>query len=177
MNYVATVIGTLAAISFIWSYQQKRRSMIVLMGTIARILFVVQYFMLGAMAGAVMNIIGVIVAFLAQRKDHPILKKYLPFVIAAVHLSIIAVGIAFYQSPFDIFVLVGTTLQLGALWFSRERTIRAMSLAGAPCWLTYNIASRAYPCIVSDSFTICSLLIAMIRFDLKRKPKQQNPDQ
>ena len=172
MVYIANGIGVLAAVVYVLSYQQKTRRMIALMGAVARLLFVAQYLLLGAFAGAVLDILGAAAALLAQKKDHPALKKYLPLIIAAVHISLLVACLVFYKSPIDIFALLGTSLHVGALWFSRERTIRRVSLAGSPCWLVYNVASKAYPSAVSDCFTICSLLVAMIRFDFRKNGKQ-----
>jgi hypothetical protein len=171
--YVANAIGALAAVVFVLSYQMKARRWIVLLGAVARILFVVQYLLLGAYAGAVLDVLGIVAAFVAQRKDHPKLKQLLPLVIPMIHLALLGVCIAFYQNIFDVFALLGTSLHVGALWFTKEKHIRRVSLAGSPCWMVYNLTSKAYPSAVSDFFTICSLVIAIIRYDIlgvKRMP-------
>ena len=176
--YIANAVGVLAAVVFVLSYQQKTRKWIVLLGAISRVLFVVQYVMLGAFEGAVLDVLGAIAGVLAERKDTPLIKKYLPWIITLVHLSILGIGVWLYVDVFSIFVIAATTLHVAALWFSKEKYIRRLSLMGSPCWLVYNVASKAYPSAASDSFVIISILIAMFRYDFKKGKKEQkeNPD-
>lgn len=176
--YIANAVGAVAAVIFVLSYQQKTRKWIVLLGAISRILFVVQYVMLGAFEGAVLDVIGALAGVLAERKENRFIKKVLPFIIVAIHLTILGVGIWLYVDIFSIFVIAATSLHVAALWFSKEKTIRRLSLAGSPCWLVYNIASKAYPSAASDSFVIISIIVAMFRYDFKKGKKEQkeNPD-
>ena len=171
--YIANAVGVLAAVIYVLSYQQKRRKWIVLLGAISRMLFVAQYVLLGAYEGAVLDVIGALAGLLAGRKEAPFIKKNLPWIIATIHLAILGVGIWLYVDVFSIFVIAATTLHVGALWFSKEKTIRRLSLAGSPCWLVYNVASKAYPSAVSDSFTIVSIIVAMFRYDFHFKGKKQ----
>lgn len=169
LEILATAIGAIAAVIFVASYQCKNRQWILLLGAISRVLFIVQYILLGAFSGAVLDLIAIVAAFLAGRKNHPIIKKlFIPLVVLT-HLSILATSIWLYKSIFDIFVLLAATFCIAALWFSRERAIRLVSLCGSPCWLVYNIASMAYFSAVSDTFAILSLLIAIWRYDIRKK--------
>ena len=174
--YIANAVGVLAAVVFVLSYQQKTRKWIVLLGAISRILFVVQYVMLGAFEGAVLDVLGAVAGILAERKDTPVIKKKLPAIIAVTHLTILGVGIWLYADVFSIFVIAATTLHVAALWFSKEKIIRRFSLAGSPCWLVYNLASKAYPSAASDCFVIISIIIAMFRYDFHFKGKKQSTE-
>ncbi len=170
LEIIANIIGVLAAVVFVLSYQMKRRFWIVLLGAVAKSMFVAQYLLLGAFEGAVLDVIGALAAIVAQRKDARYVKKLLPALILLTHLSIIGVGILLYENIFSIFVIAATTFHTGALWFNKEKIIRRLSLVGSPCWLVYNVANKAYPSAVSDSFAIVSILIAMFRYDFRPKP-------
>ncbi len=97
------------------------------------------------------------------------LLEIIATIVGAFAAAILVASALLYQSRFDIFALLGTTLHVAALWFGKEKIIRRISLCGSPCWLVYNIASKAYFSAVSDSFAILSMLVAMLRYDLKRK--------
>lgn len=75
----------------------------------------------------------------------------------------------FYKNVFSLFPLVGVMLQTGAFWPDDEKSIRRMSLSGSPFWLTYNLINRAYGSVVGDVLCIVSLVVAMLRYDLRKK--------
>jgi len=52
----------------------------------------------------------------------------------------------------------------GAFWLKDEKKIRLLSLLGSPCWLVYNLYSRAYGSALGDGLTICSILVALFRY-------------
>ena len=173
LEIIAQVVGALAAITFISSFQLKRRAWILIFGGIARVLFTVQYILLGAYVGAALDVLGIFAVTIAGRKDHPTVKRLLFPLITLVHIAILVITVIFYQNWTDIFVLMGMTLHTAALWFSREKTIRALSLCGSPCWLTYNFFNKAYFPAVSDTFSGISILVAMCRYDFCKKKKEE----
>ena len=77
MKYAANAVGVLAVVIFVLSYQQKTRRGIVVCNVISRALYVLQYILLFAFEGAVLDIIGIIASVLAQNKDKPFIKKHL----------------------------------------------------------------------------------------------------
>ena len=172
LEIAATVIGAVAAVIFVASYQLKSRKWILFFGALARALFILQYVLLGAFSGAVLDLIAILAALLAGRKNHPLIKKLLLPIIVVIHSAILVASILLYQHWYDIFVLLAATFCVAALWFSRERLIRAVSLCGSPCWLVYNIASKAYFSAVSDTFAILSLLLAIWRYDIRKKERK-----
>lgn len=169
---IATVIGGIAAAVYIASYQMKRRKWILFFGALSRALFIAQYLLLGAFAGAVLDLIGILAAAIAGRKEHPTVKKWLIPIIALTHASILTLTLLLYQGWTDLFALLAISFAVGALWFSRERLIRAVALGSCPCWLVYNIVSKAYFSAFSDVFAAISLLVAIWRYDVRKKGKE-----
>ncbi len=170
---IANVIGVLAVALFVLSYQQKTRKGIILCNILSRGLYVVQYLLLGAFEGAVLDILGMGVSLLAQKKDAPAIKKYLSAVIISTDLMVVAVGLLLYENVFSLLPICGVLLHTGAFWMMRERRIRAVSFLGSPFWFVYNLVSRAYGSAIGDAMTMFSIAIAIIRYDvLKREQKQ-----
>ncbi len=60
MNIPANIIGALAVASFVLSYQIKNRKGIVAVNTVSRALYVLQYVILGAYEGAVLDVVGIL---------------------------------------------------------------------------------------------------------------------
>ena len=66
MEIIANIIGIFAVVTFVLSYQMKTRKGIVLCNSVSRVLYVVQYLLLFAFEGAVLDIVGIAAAVLAQ---------------------------------------------------------------------------------------------------------------
>lgn len=173
LPYIANAVGVLAVAIFVLSYQQKTRRGIVLCNTISRALYVVQYLLLGAFEGAVLDVIGILASVLAQRKDTPFIKRYLKAVIIGVNLLIVVAGLALYKNVFSLLPMMGVLLHTGAFWLSDERRIRLVSFLGSPFWLVYNLVTHAYGSAVGDLLTMASIGLAIYRYDIRKQTKEE----
>ena len=70
MKLAANIIGITAGAMFVFSYQCKTRRGILLLNAGSRVFYVLQYLLLGAFSGAVLDITALAVSLLAQRKDN-----------------------------------------------------------------------------------------------------------
>ena len=165
---VPQIVGILAVATFLFSYQQKNRRAIIILNTVSRVLYIVQYILLGAFSGMALDVVGAVASVIAARRDTPFVRKHLRAVIISVDAVIVIVGILLYRTPLDLLPLFGVLLHTGAFWLTDERWIRRVSLAGSPFWFGYNFASRAYGSAVGDLLTMVSIVIAMIRYRKKR---------
>ena len=177
IEIISFFIGISAVVMFLLSYQQKTRKRIILFNATSRVLYIIQYFLLGAFAGAVLDILGTVSSVIAQRKDKGFVKKHTPAVFIAVNLAVVAAGVTTMivaHDYFGVFSLIGVLLHTIAFWIDDERKIRLVSLAGSPFWLVYNFISRAYGSVIGDALSIGSILVAIVRYDIlpKRKSKQ-----
>lgn len=169
MKIIANIVGILAVILFVLSYQQKTRRGIVLCNSISRALYVLQYLLLFAFEGAVLDIVGILASVLAQNKDKSIIKKHSKYVIIGINLLIIVTGILLYKNIFSLLPMFGVLLHTGAFWLTNEKHIRRISFLGSPFWFVYNIISGAFGSAIGDMMTMISIAIAMYRYDFKRK--------
>lgn len=162
MIWIANTIGICAVALFLLSYQMKRRTGIVVTNAVSRALYVVQYLLLGAWEGAVLDIAGIVASVLAQNREK--YKKAALWLCLGVNLLIVAVGLLLWQNWFSLLPMLGVLFHTGAFWLKDEKQIRLLSLLGSPCWLAYNLYCRAYGSALGDAFTISSILIALLRF-------------
>ncbi len=174
MPYIANGVGILAVALFVASYQIKHRRGIITCNAISRVLYILQYVLLLAFEGAVLDVLGLISSVLAQKKDEGIVKKFRIPILIALNAAIIAAGILLYRDIFSLFPMIGVLLHTGAFWISDEKKIRLMSFFGSPFWLVYNLKSLAIGSAIGDALTILSIGLAILRYDiLKRKETQQ----
>ena len=169
MKIVATVIGVVAVCLYLLGYLQKRRKQIILFNVSSRILYILQYVLLGAFEGAVLDVAGTITSLLAQKKSTAFIAKHLKLFIVAASVLIIAAGLFVYEDWISVLPIIGVLLHTGAFWLSNEKVIRIVSFIGSPFWLLYNFLSGAYPSCVGDILSMVSLAISMFRYDFHKK--------
>ena len=169
MKLSAQIIGLFAVAAFFLSYQQKKRKNIIIWNVTSRILYIIQYIMLGAFEGAALDVLGTASSFAAQKKDNRIIQKHLKLFIIIINSIIIGVGLLLYENIFSLFPIIGVILHTSAFWLNEEKVIRIISLCGSPFWLVYNLASCAYGSAIGDILTMLSIAIAIYRYDIRQK--------
>ena len=161
---VPQVLGILAVATFLLSYQQKSRRGIIALNVTSRILYILQYCLLFAFSGAVLDVLGAIVSVVAAKKNTGFLARHKRAAVITANIVILAVGLLLYDGPLSLLPIPGVLLHTGAFWLDDERRIRRLSLLGSPFWFIYNLGSRAYGSAAGDLLTKISILIAMLRY-------------
>ena len=167
MFVVSQIIGIVAVVFFLLSFQLKHRRHILWVTCLSNGLYVLQYVLLGAFSGAVLDLLSTCYSFLAGKKHDPRFGRYVRFASAAIILLIVAAGVTLavvQRRWMELIPVFGTLLQTGGLWFSKEQTIRKFALAGAPFWLTYNFLSQAYGAAAGSLLSMISVTVALIRY-------------
>lgn len=129
---IPQIIGLLAVATFLLSYQMKERRNIIIVNVISRLLYIVQYLLLGAFSGAILDSVGIIASVLAEKKNTPFIKKHSTVIIVICGTVVLTVGLAIAfmnRSILDILPIIGVFLHTGAFWLTDERIIRRVSLA------------------------------------------------
>lgn len=169
MKIIANIIGIAAVVMFVLSYQLKTRRGIIFFNAGSRVLYVLQYVLLGAFEGAVLDIVALLVSVLAQNKNKGWFGKHPGFTIIGANLFVVGMGLLFYQNVFSLLPIAGVLFETGALWLTKEKQIRFVSFFGAPFWLAYNLVFSAYGSAVGNVMTMVSIGIAIIRYDILKK--------
>ena len=171
MNVLATILGLGAVALFVFSYQLKNRKGIILCNSASRVLYVSQYFLLGAFEGALLDIVAFFISLLCCGRDNKFIKKYFVLTVILSNVAIIGIGLITYKDIFSLLPIFGVVFETLGLWLKKERHIRFVSLAGAPFWLVYNLLYKAYGSAIGNVITIVSILVAIARYDIPKKEK------
>lgn len=170
MLIASQIIGLCAVVLYLLSYQLKKRSHIVWVTCTSNALYVLQYILLGAFSGAVMDIMSTVSSFLAARKNDSPFSRYAKQLTWFNIASIVAVGIisaAVQKEWIELLPVAGALFQTGGLWCDNEQTIRKFGLLGAPFWLIYNYISQAYGAALGSVIAIVSIIVSMMRYRKK----------
>lgn len=168
---VSQIIGLAAVGLYLLSYQLKKRKQIVWVTCISNALYVLQYLLLGAFSGAVMDFLSTVSSFLAAKKNDNPFKRYTKWLALSNMLVIATVGLAtaFFQKEWiELLPIAGALFQTGGLWFDDEQTIRWFGLCSAPFWLIYNFISQAYGASLGSVCAIISIIISLARYHKTR---------
>ena len=175
MEVTAQLVG-IAAMGFnIASYQRKTRSGVIGFQLCGGALFALNFLLLGAPMGCIMNVLSAIRAVIFLNRDK--LKANHPAWLAGFILTyLLSYGLTFTvfgkePSAFHLIVealpvigMIATTLS-----FRKQdaASIRRFGLISSPCWLLYNIAVFSLGAIICEVMSLGSLLIGIFRLDRK----------
>jgi len=170
MEILAQTIGIIAMAVGAFSLAQKNTKTILFIQIFSTALFSINYFLLGAYAGAVLNVLSLARNLIIRQKKRAWANPKIWFPI-----FVVSFAIAVYLSgdglmgllPFAgcIFVSIGLYIDDG----SKARRFIVWS---SPCWLIYNIISFTIGGIIAEIINMCSLISAFIRFDMKKSSNQ-----
>jgi len=174
MEFIANIIGLVAVALYLLGYLQKKKGAIMALNLSSRILYILQYVLLGAYSGAILDVAGALATVIAGKKESGYVKKHLTAVIIAVNAVIVGSGIyvmIFTEDIWGFLPIIGVMCHVNAFWFDREKTVRRLSMLGSPFWFAYNFISKAYGSCVGDILSMVSLGISMFRYDRNSKKK------
>jgi len=168
--WIAQVLGAIAVVIQVVTYQRNNRKDILFGVMSAQILFVVSFIMLGGYTGAAVNIIGA-TRNLIFAKSKKIVKSSLSLWVFL--LLQLAVTVVTWHGPLSCLALLGGWFSTLAFWQSSPRNIRRLIIFMPLCWLAYNFFISSYVGMVSNLFVLISTLIAMYRFDFAPKGERE----
>ena len=98
MKIAASVIGIFGVVLYISSYQFKNRKTIVAMYSVANLMYVLQYLMLGAYTGVAMDFLALISSVIARKKGTAFIQKHHILIMLGLDALMIVAGLIFYQN-------------------------------------------------------------------------------
>ena len=176
MPILANILGLCAVACFVISYQMQARRSIIALGAASRLLYMVQYILLGAFDGALLDMVAFFISLVCSRTEKGFVKKHFVLVFILSNVLIIGAGMMTYRNIFSLFPIFGVIFEILALWLKKEKHIRLLSLLGAPCWMAFNIKNGAYGSVVGNVITLVSLTVAILRYDILKKEKKEKQE-
>lgn len=166
MNLAGQFIGMAAMAFSVLSFQMNQHKKIMLMQMIATTLFGLQYFLLGAYTGMVLDIVATVRGFIFYHRD----KRWAShnawlFVFCA---AFIVAGIFTWQGPKSMLMTLAMVLNTFSFSCTKPKLVRSTILISSPLVLAYNIMTASIGGIINEVFVEISSVIGLIRYDFKR---------
>ena len=173
---IAQIIGIVAMALNIISFLQKEHKTIIIFQFFGSSLFVINYLMLGAYTGAMMNAIALVRAIIFTNKekfhaDKPIwVGIFSVFYVAAYVLTFTVFGkeATFANLAIEILPVVAMVIQTISFVLPGAKDIRNFAYAVSPLWLTYNAINATIGGVLCETFALISVTIGKIKHDRKK---------
>lgn len=157
-------------------FQQKKQKNVLLFQFFAALTFAVNYLLLGAIVGGLLNIVGALrsVVFYFEEKTKARGLIWLIVFIIAFGVSYPLTFLAF-ETPaipknliIELLPVLAMIIATVALRTGKSKTVRSLGLISSPMWLVYNCFSGSIGAIASEILNLASIIVGIIRLDIKR---------
>lgn len=171
IHLLVRVFGLIGLGSAIISFQFKQHKKIMTGKLISEVAYGVQYFLLGAMTGGIVSVVSIVRNYLMARFVEKG-KSTMPLIVIF-SLFVIVVCLWTWAGPISLFPLVSKVLSCVSYGMKDTRKLRFISLPTCFLWLVYNLTVGAFESAAGDVFSICSLCVAIYKFDIKKMEEPQ----
>ena len=176
---LAQAVGIAAMAFNILSFQQKTQKRVIGFQLFGSILFAVNFFMLGAPVGGILNLAGTLraIVFMNREKlraDHNAwLVLFTALYFSSYILTFTVLGKPFtpLSGVIELLPVIAMTVTTISFRMQSAKAIRRFGLISSPSWLIYNTANFAVGAIICEVLSLCSIVIGLIRYDLKPRKK------
>ena len=181
MDFWIQAIGIVAMATNITAFQFKNKRTLLLCICVGSALFSVNMFMLGAITGGIMNMLGVARSLVYVNKEKlPISVKWVnAMFILAYLISYVLSFTVFGTEPIlrnfilELLPIIAMSAMTFAFAGNNSKIIRLSGFISSPCWLVYNIFNNALGGIICEIFILASVISALIRIDILGKKEDK----
>jgi len=173
---IAQAIGIFAMAFNILSYQRKTRGGAIGFQLCGSLLFSLNFWLLGATMGCILNLISAFRALVFLNRDrlranHPAwLAGFLVAYLLSYVLTFTLLGreATLRNLVVEFLPLIGMVAVTLSFRMTDAKAIRRYGLISSPCWLIYNIAAFSLGAILCEVLSLGSILIGMFRLDRQK---------
>lgn len=164
MDIIIQMIGGFGILASIISFQCKKHNSILFFRTLNEFIFAIQYFLLDAYTGMIMNLIGCVRNIIFTKQITQNKKTTITTIIFGVMFFIF--GLSFWQGPKSILIIIAKILSTLAYGNKNTSIVRGIIFVTSTSWLIYNYCVFSVAGVICEAFTLVSLIIGVIRLDI-----------
>ncbi len=177
MELTAQILSIFGMAVNILSYQMKKQRDIIFMQFMAALLFSISFFFMGAITGALLNIVSVGRGLVFSNKKFFRADKigWVFGFIAAYIVMFVLTFTTFGKDPtarniiIELIPVIGTITFTFGFYLKDAGTVRKLALVNSPCWLVYDIIEFSLGGIICEVISLISIVVGMFRHDRKKQ--------
>ncbi len=177
---IAQSIGIVAMVVAISSFQQRTQKRIVLFQLVSSVLFCTHFLMIGALTGGILNGIGMVRAAIFAKRDtkrwaaSPVwiyIFTGIFIVVYGLNFTVFGVAPTWQNFVLELLPVLGMVATTVAFRMEKAAHVRVLSLISSPLWLVYNVLQGSLGGVLTESFSLTSIVIGMVRLDIQTKDR------
>lgn len=170
MQIITQLFGYLGLAMAVISFQVNDKKKILIFQMLCGFSFTIHFILLGAYTGAVLN-------FLSSARNIVFYNKNKKWASSLFWPSLFAVlfiitGIATWEGIVTLFPVLACLVFTVSMYIDNTRLVRRISWISSPCWMVYNIIKGSYGGVLTETFNLISIFIAIYRYDIRGKQKE-----
>ena len=166
MQISIRVLGIIGLILCIIPFQFEKHKHIVLCKMVSEISFAFQYILMGAYTGALGDLVSGLRNFLFY-KFVEAKRSTVPLIIAF-SILVVVIGAMSWNGAISLLPVVAKVLTTISYGMKNERLLRIITLPSCIFWILYNVTVGGWEAMIGDFLSLCSILIAIYKFDIKK---------
>lgn len=173
MDIIIQMIGGFGILASIISFQCKKHHSILFFRTLNEFIFAIQYFLLGAYTGMAVNLVGCARNIIFTKQISRNKKTTLSAILFCI--TFVVFGLSTWQGPKSLLIIFAKVLSTLAYGNKNTTIVRIIIFITSTSWLVYNYYVFSIAGMLCEAFTLCSLIIGILRLDiipLLRKEKK-----
>ena len=168
LTSIGHVLGFISVGLFFYSYQCSQKRKLMVIQTVATALSCVQYLLIGAFSGFALNIVCILrnLAFY-YRDKYKRTDLALPIIFS---LCMAVASIFSWEGTHSLLITLGLVVNTMCMGIFNASDFRKTILISSSLILVYNIFAFSYSGILSESISLISVVIGIIRYRSTQKP-------
>ena len=156
------VLGFVSVGLFFYSYQRTKKDKLLIIQTVATALSCIQYLLIGALSGFALNIVCIIRNFVYYYRDKKQLKDWVSPIILSVFMAVVSVFS--WEGLHSSLITLGLVVNTMCMGMFGSKNFRKTILISSSLILVYNIFAYSYSGVLSESISLISVVIGIIRY-------------
>ena len=172
---ITNFIGVIAIILLASSFQMKNRNALLLVFIFSQLCWAIYFILQGDLSSGVLCLFSIIMSLVfMQREKHKWANSiFWLFFFSAVMLTC---SILTFKGDWrNIFPLMGNLLTAISFYMLNQKVLRAINIGTYLCWMGNSISKFYIVALISDTTTLLSVIISLIRLKVAEKKKNSLP--
>ncbi len=171
VTLIGHILGFIAVGLFFYSYQVNEKRKLMTIQTVATALSCVQYLLIGAYSGFALNVVCIIRNFIFYFRDKNQRTDLTSTVL--ISLCIAAASILSWEGIHSLLITLGLVVNTMCMGMCNAKSFRKTILISSSLILVYNAFAFSYSGILSESISLISVIIGIIRYRSAQQPHRK----
>jgi len=169
-DIITNFFGVVAIILLVVSFQMQSRIKLLIVFLFSQLMWAIYFILQGDLASGIMCSLSIIMSLIfMQREKHKWANSifWLFFFIALM----LTCSILTFKDWRDLFPLLGNLLTAISFFTLNEKVLRNINVGTYLCWMGNSISKLYVVALISDTLTLISVIVSIIRFNKNKSAK------